>query len=317
MEKILEHLSTGIVLIGERGKVLYTNRFCLDRGLVSEDYKDKLYYEVLRSLELIGMVEEFLKGSRTEGEVVFKDRHYRLRFHREASFVEVNDITEPKKTESSHRDFVAYVSHELNTPITAVKGLLETLLLSEEFNKTLIDRAVKRLEDMRKLIESLKLITLPESALALNLTEVKVREVVNEVVEELKRTARERGVSIDTSEVESIKLLSDREKLSILLRNVIENAVKYNSEGGRVNIGARKEGDNILIVVEDTGVGIPAEELPFVFEPFFGGRNRKGMGLGLAISKKVVKLLGGDIGIESEEGKGTKVSIRFPYTSNL
>ena len=317
MEKILEHISTGIVLLGERGKVLYTNRFCLDRGLVSEDYKDKLYYEVLRSLELIGMVEEFLKGSRTEGEVVFKDRHYRLRFHREASFVEVNDITESKKIENSHRDFVAYVSHELNTPITAVKGLLETLLLSEEFNKTLIDRAVKRLEDMRKLIESLKLITLPESALALNLTEVEVREVVNEVVEELKKTARERGVSIDTSEVESIKLLSDREKLSILLRNVIENAVKYNSEGGRVSIGARKEGDNILIVVEDTGVGIPAEELPFVFEPFFGGKNRKGMGLGLAISKKVVKLLGGDIGIESEEKRGTRVTIKLPYTSNL
>ncbi len=317
MEKVLDLLRVGVILLDSRGRIAYANPFCVERELLAKDHKGKFYYEVFRSLELIGAVEDFLEGKELSAELTFKDRHYVLNFNQDIRLIQIQDVTEVHRSRRSQKEFLAYVSHELSTPITAIKGLLETALLAERPNHDMLKRAVVRLEEMGELLKSLRLFILSDSPVSLRLEEAKLLEVIKGVVIDLMPLAREKNVHVNLNVHENISIRTDKEKLYILLRNVLENAIKYNVEGGTVSLSVEAEKDRIKINVEDTGIGIPSSELPFVFEPFFGGKNRKGMGLGLSISKKMVELLGGEITIESEEGVGTRVKIELPQTSNL
>jgi two-component system phosphate regulon sensor histidine kinase PhoR len=197
---------------------------------------------------------------------------------------------------------------------------VETLLEEEEDQRKrrFLEKALRRIEQMQNLVEDLLTLTKLESGRErLNLSEFKLRELVEEVYDSLEQEFVKREVSFENLVSEDFKMSADRQKFFLLLRNLIDNAVKYNKRGGKVLVRAKKEGNKQILEVEDTGIGIPPEHVPFIFERFYRvdkGRSKEmgGTGLGLSIVKHIVFLHGGEIRVHSKPGEGSRFSVIMP-----
>ena len=309
MKDILDLLSVGLVVLSEEGKISFANRFCKERGLVAHDCEGKRYYEAFKSLDLIGFANGLLEGKAKPLTVNIFGRSYKVSPLGNRA-LQIEDITELLNFEKLQREFTASVSHELSTPLTAVKGLLETALLQETPSREFLEKALKRLEELERLITSLRLLVLLDSEQKPVREKFSLGDLIGEILQDLREEIDRKGLKVSVSGGNT-DLESDREKVYILLKNLIENAVRYNREGGRVSIVAERSEREVKVTVEDTGEGIAKEDMPLLFQPFLGGRNKKGMGLGLAISKKIADFLGAKLNIKSEEGKGTTAEVVF------
>lgn len=320
-EEVLNTLGEGVLVL-KGSEITFANRFLVENQLVREDWKGKHYYEAIKSLPFISIVGRALgKDSLTE-EFQHLERFYRVVSKRigELFVFEVSDISSVKKYEQSKREFVDNASHELKTPISVLRGIVETLLEEEEDQRKrhFLEKALRRIEQMQNLVEDLLTLTKLESGRErLNLSEFKLRELVEEVYDSLEQEFVKREVSFENLVSEDFKIFADRQKFFLLLRNLIDNAVKYNKRGGKVWVRAKKEGNKQILEVEDTGIGIPPEHVPFIFERFYRvdkGRSREmgGTGLGLSIVKHIVFLHGGEIKVHSKPGEGSRFSIIVP-----
>jgi len=310
MREVLNGITMGIVVLTKEGTVTFANRFCREREMIIRDWEGKKYYEVFRSLELIGFVNELLEGRPATSEFEHSGRVYRVSPLGEYS-LQIEDITDLRRFERVQKEFTAAVSHELGTPLAAVKGLLETALLKEVPDKEILEKALKRVGDLERLINSLRLLVLLDTGHRALKERIPLKSLVEEVIGDLGEEITKRKLEVELIG-EEILIESDKEKLYILLRNLIENAVTYNREGGRVTVRILKTPEGTRVLVEDTGKGIPEDEIPFIFQPFFGGKNRKGMGLGLAIAKRIADFLGAELNIKSKRGKGTTAEVQLP-----
>jgi len=320
-EEVLNALGEGVLVL-KGSEVTFANRFLVENQLVREDWKGKHYYEAIKSLPFISIVGRALGKDYLSEEFQHLERFYRVVSKRigEMLVCEVSDISPVKKYEQSKREFVDNASHELKTPISVLRGIVETLLEEEEDQRKrhFLEKALRRIEQMQNLVEDLLTLTKLESGRErLNLSEFKLRELVEEVYDSLEQEFVKREVSFENLVSEDFKMFADRQKLFLLLRNLIDNAVKYNRRGGKVWVRAKKEGNKQILEVEDTGIGIPPEHVPFIFERFYRvnkGRSREmgGTGLGLSIVKHIVFLHGGEIVVHSKPGEGSRFSIVIP-----
>jgi two-component system phosphate regulon sensor histidine kinase PhoR len=320
-EEVLNALGEGVLVL-KGSEVAFANRFLVENQLVREDWKGKHYYEAIKSLPFISIVGRALGKDYLSEEFQHLERFYRVVSKRigELFVCEVSDISPLKKYEQSKREFVDNASHELKTPISVLRGIVETLLEEEEDQRKrhFLEKALRKIEQMQNLVEDLLTLTKLESGRErLNLSEFKLRELVEEVYDSLEQEFVKKEVSFENLVSEDFKMFADRQKLLLLLRNLIDNAVKYNKRGGKVWVRAKKEGNKQILEVEDTGIGIPPEHVPFIFERFYRvdkGRSREmgGTGLGLSIVKHIVFLHGGEIMVHSKPGEGSRFSIVMP-----
>jgi two-component system phosphate regulon sensor histidine kinase PhoR len=320
-EEVLNALGEGVLVL-KGSEVVFANHFLVENQLVREDWKGKHYYEAIKSLPFISIVGRALGKDSLSEEFQHLERFYRVVSKRigELFVFEVSDVSSVKKYEQSKREFVDNASHELKTPISVLRGIVETLLEEEEDQRKrhFLEKALRRIEQMQNLVEDLLTLTKLESGRErLNLSEFKLRELVEEVYDSLEQEFIKREVSFENLVSEDFKMFADRQKLFLLLRNLIDNAVKYNRRGGKVRVLAKKEGNKQILEVEDTGIGIPPEHVPFIFERFYRvdkGRSREmgGTGLGLSIVKHIVFLHGGEIRVHSKPGEGSRFSVIIP-----
>ncbi|MBI3885598.1 MAG: PAS domain-containing protein [Opitutae bacterium] len=234
-----------------------------------------------------------------------------------------HDLTKLRQLELMRQDFVANVSHELRTPLSLIKGAAETLLDGGKDDAAtlekflgIIDRHASRLG---LLIEDLLLLSALDSGrVELHVRELALRDTVQEVLEDFALTAKEKGVVLDNEVPAVLRARADDGRLRQVLSNLVDNAIKYGRERGRVQIGASSLGAGWLQVsVRDDGPGIPAEARERVFERFFRvdkarARTQGGTGLGLAIVKNLVLAHGGDVRVESAEARGTTFYFKLP-----
>ena len=234
-----------------------------------------------------------------------------------------HDLTKLRQLEMMRQDFVANVSHELRTPLSLIKGAAETLLdggkddaVTLEKFLSIIDRHASRLG---LLIEDLLLLSALDSGrIELHVQELSLRDTVQEVLEDFALTAKEKGVALDNEVPDTLRARADDGRLRQVLSNLVDNAIKYGRENGRVQIGASSLGAGWLqVFVRDDGPGIPAEARERVFERFFRvdkarARTQGGTGLGLAIVKNLVLAHGGDVRVESAEAHGTTFYFKLP-----
>jgi two-component system phosphate regulon sensor histidine kinase PhoR len=320
-EEVLNALGEGVLVL-KGSEVAFANRFLVENQLVREDWKGKHYYEAIKSLPFISIVGRALGKDSLSEEFQHFERFYRVVSKKTGGlFVcEVSDVSHVKKYEQSKREFVDNASHELKTPISVLRGIVETLLEEEEDQRKrrFLEKALRRIEQMQNLVEDLLTLTKLESGRErLNLSEFKLRELVEEVYDSLEQEFVKREVSFENLVSEDFKMFADRQKFFLLLRNLIDNAVKYNKKGGKVRVLAKKEGNKQILEVEDTGIGIPPEHVPFIFERFYRvdkGRSKEmgGTGLGLSIVKHIVFLHGGEIKVHSKPGEGSRFSVIIP-----
>lgn len=232
----------------------------------------------------------------------------------------LHDITQLKKLEQTRKDFIANISHEIKTPITAIKGFSETLLEGALHDTEHAEKFLKIIkansERINSLVDDLMTISKIELGVArIERTAVDLSDATEHVLTLLRPKAAEKKLFLKTDfPAEHIKLTADRDKLIQILTNLVDNAIKFTETGG-VTIGFRLENGKPCLYVEDSGVGIPEKHLPRIGERFYRvdtARSRKmgGTGLGLAIVKHLVKAHGWEMHIESIPEKGTKVKLQ-------
>ncbi len=228
--------------------------------------------------------------------------------------------------EKQRQDFVANVSHELKTPLSSMKLLSESLItqpntpveIYQEF-LTDIDSEIDRLNEI---IESLlSMVDLNEEKLKLDYQLSYVNYLVEKVVSQIKPLADKKNIKLFINQWEKIQIFLDKGKIYQALMNIIHNAVKYTDDGGKVVVSIFKEGNYVVIRVEDNGIGIPKDSIPYVFERFYrvdSARSRKtgGTGLGLSISHQIIGLHQGTIEVESIVNVGTTFFIKLPMELN-
>lgn len=323
LKEFLSHVGEGYLLIDREGRVIFGNDFLIKRRLLKEDFEGKPYYECVNNLAVVSCLAEAL-SERREKVCNFdhEEREYSLYVFigSELAVARFSDVTELKRYERSRREFVANVSHELKTPIAVLKSLLETLYEEEdrEEKRLFLEKALKRVEEMRRLVEDLLILTKLESGEErIKREDVDLRLLVEEVYDLFQAQAKEREVTLINSVGEGFRIKGDWDKLFLLIKNLVDNAIKYNRKGGKVEVRAKKSPPYVRIEVEDTGIGIPKEHLPFIFERFYRvdpsrSRNLGGTGLGLSIVKHIALSHGGKIEVHSTEGKGSVFIVYLP-----
>lgn len=234
----------------------------------------------------------------------------------------IRDVTEQEKLQGARRDFVANVSHELKTPLTSVKSYIEAL---QQYNDTDEETRKKFLDVIDH--ETNRMVRLTQDLLQLSGLEMRqepfhaglihAREWLETSVERFVLSARQQGVTLVSDAFPVVSIRGDRDMLDRLVDNLLSNALKYTPRDGMVRIRARAESDQLTLTVEDTGIGIPEDDLPHVFERFYTvdkARTRKfgGTGLGLAIAREIAERHGGSISLESEPEHGTTVTVILP-----
>jgi two-component system, OmpR family, phosphate regulon sensor histidine kinase PhoR len=289
--------------------------------------------EIARQTEMIEAVRQVLAGElRVEAEIMTGT----LRQHFFAATVAavragetsgavivLHDITELRRLERVRRDFVANVSHEFRTPLTAIQGFAETLLAGAMEDPQNRDRflgiIVEHSRRLARLTEDLLMLSKMDSdRLELEVRAVSVSQLIESCLETSQHRAAEKEISITAKRTEGLPdVAGERRRLAEVLQNLLDNAIQYSMSRGKVTISAEVRGTEVVITVSDTGIGIPKADQPRIFERFYrvdAARSREagGTGLGLSIAKHLVEAHGGRIWVDSELGHGSHFHFSVP-----
>lgn len=234
---------------------------------------------------------------------------------------------ELKSLDRMKDEFLSNVSHEFKTPLTSIKGYSQLILDGtlgniNEQQKKAMDTVIRNSDRLRRLVDSLLYLSRAQvGRMSYYFEKLQLADLINNCIHDQLLQAKDKGVDLRT-EIEDIPpVRADKDKLTDVLTNLIDNALKFTSEGGQIIVAARKVPNGVHMEVRDTGIGIPAEHIPHLFQRFYqvdssASRRYGGTGLGLYISKTIVEAHGGKIWIESEEGKGTTVHVELPLWSD-
>lgn len=232
------------------------------------------------------------------------------------------DVTKIERLERSRQEFLSNISHELRTPLTSILAFVETLedgaIDDKENNRRFLNVIRRNAEKMHMLIaDILELSQIESGKVSVEKTHVQLARLVEEIFTSLSSKAAERDVELVNEVDADVRVLADPGRLEQMLTNLIDNAVKFNREGGSVTVDYEERNGKSLISVADTGEGILSTDLPRIFERFYRtdrGRTRDvgGTGLGLAIVKHLALLHGGEVSVSSSLGRGTTFLIQLP-----
>ncbi|MFL0198754.1 ATP-binding protein [Clostridium sp. WILCCON 0269] len=234
----------------------------------------------------------------------------------------IQDISEKEKLEQMRKDFISNVSHEFRTPLTVIKGNLESIIDGMTKPKYIRNTCITLLKETNRLERMVKdllnLSKLESGKLDINFSELDVNMIINDTLRNLSLLINAKSINLQLSLEDNLPpLFSDYDKLKQLLIIFLDNGIKFSQNKGCLNIQTYAYGNNIFIVIEDNGIGIPEEQIQYLGEKFFKAdksrtSNTEGTGLGLSIAKKLVKVLNGSFSVESNLKKGTKITILFP-----
>jgi len=340
-EAVLGGMVEGVLVADKDGRVALANRSLREIFGIDKEYAlGRPFLEVIRNSELSGIIKKAHdKKDVVTGEVdlLFSDNLYlfascvplALKGGFGGSVLVLHDITRLKALERVRRDFVANVTHELKTPIAAIQGFAETLLSGALEDRDNARRFLGIIESnsrrLTRLIEDLLTLSRIElGEVSLTFRAVSVENVVREAVALLEPRVRAKRIELTTDIPEDTpRIMADRDRLFQIALNILDNAVKFTPEGGRVTISGRAAGEDgmVKLKITDTGPGIPPDLLPRIGERFFrvdAARSRElgGTGLGIAIVRRLVNAHGGSFSIESPPRKGTVVTLTFRAAKN-
>lgn len=336
LEAVLRTMESGVLLVDSDGQVVLVNRAAEKiLGILQQDVQGKSQVEALQNFSLSTLISIVLSEWQPQREEISL-------FYPEERVLEVTaapvwgedgkeygvvvvlyDLTEIRRLERVRAEFVANVSHELKTPVTSIKGFAETLLDGALYNHRSAEEFVNIINEEADRLSSLV-------GDLLDLSRIESREVkprfvslelttaMKEIIDKLRPQFRKKGLNIEAVlPKETVIVQADTELIQQVLENLLDNSLKYTPEGGKVTVRLLPSQDEVAVVIEDTGIGIPAEDLPRLFERFYRvdkARSRKlgGTGLGLAIVKHIINAHGGCVWAESEPGRGSSFYFSLP-----
>jgi len=334
LSAILHSMVEGIIVLDSSGRIASINKPAEDIfSIKKEDVEGKMFLEAIPNNEISDLISEVAQKREfisRELSLVWPVKKFFIVdvspvFQKEelsGCLVVVHDITEIRRLETMRKDFVANVSHELKTPLTSIKGFVETLIdgaledrqNARHFLGVILDHA-NRLDSL--ISDLLSLSHLESKEISLDKSHVEVKRLVDDIIVSFKTALVRKTVSIINDLDPALYLYADKERLAQVFTNLIDNAIKFNKDNGKVRIFSEDLGSAEKIIVEDTGIGIPQKDIPRIFERFYRvdkarSRDLGGTGLGLAIVKHIVELHSGSVGVESAETSGSKLFFILP-----
>ena len=325
-EQITGSMNGGLVLLDEAGVILSINpaarrlldaaENCVGQDLLTVD-RDVALSDALRQAAEQGHSE--FRGQRNGREYQFDVTRIQSEGRMAGTVLLVFDVTERAFAERNRREFTANVSHELKTPLQGIIGsaeLLENGLVKQEDVPRFIGHIRSEAQRLVTLIGDIIRLSQLDEGEPMPAEPVELLALAREAAESLQSAAAARNVTI-TVEGEPVELTGVRRLLYEIVFNLCDNAIKYNTDGGRVQVTVTKENETAAVTVRDTGIGIPPDQQDRVFERFYRvdkshSKASGGTGLGLSIVKHAVQYHHGTIHLQSEVGKGTEIRVTFP-----
>jgi len=322
MHVLIDTMAEGVVALTADQRVLRVNHAARALLGVPRPAPMAPLGTLVRHPELRALLEESVRHSVDAREVRVGERHFiassRL-LDRGGSVTTFLDVSEIRRLEQVRRDFVANVSHELKTPLTSIRGFAETLLEDDPpqpLRHQFLDLVRRNTLRLQRLVDDLlDLSRLESGGWRAEPEPLDLALAAREAWQPFDAGARQKGVDfrIDGTALAS----ADVQGISQVFQNLFDNALRYTPEGGRIAVAIREAGEGVHVAVTDTGGGIPARDLPRIFERFYRvdparGRDAGGTGLGLAIVRHLLQSMGGDVSADSELGGGTTIRFTLP-----
>lgn len=337
-ESAFSGMAEGVLLTDGRGDIRHVNPAFREMFQITGEVEGRSALEVLASVACDDAIQKVIReGQPVEREIAFEKPRLRIfqiyfsPMEREGRIFGVvlifHDLTEIRRLEEIRRDFIANLSHELKTPLTAIQGYAETLLeeapAKSESSKKYLEIILRHATELNRLMENLLNLSKVESGKEEVLLEsIPLRNFVAGLFERFAVQARLKQIELRNEIPEATRMQADPPKLNQILGNLVDNAVKYTPAGGKVWIRVEAGSDGCQLEVGDTGVGISREDQERIFERFYRvdkarSRDSGGAGLGLAIVKHLVELHGGRISVESALGRGSSFRMSLPALSPI
>ncbi|MFF3924452.1 two-component system histidine kinase PnpS [Paenibacillus lactis] len=341
LQSVLNNMTGGIVMVNGSGHIMLINR-AAERmlGVDAEVITGKSYRELKQHYELTKLMKEGLENRNSFHEernlyypvesivrldgvpMVQEDGAYR------GMLFLLQDVSDIRRLERMRSEFVANVSHELKTPLAAVKGFAETLLgggvSDEKTARSFLQIIYDESERLNRLIgDILELSSIESKRVQMDYSPIHLQAFFETISEMMRTVAEKKRISLELDVPEELFMEGDEDKLRQIFMNLLSNAINYTQEGGRVKLTAREKLHNgqsediVQFIVKDSGIGIPKKDLPRIFERFYRvdkarSRGSGGTGLGLSIVKHLVDMHHGRIDVESELGVGSSFIIELP-----
>lgn len=340
LDSVLRHMSDGVIATDRRGRVVIMNEAALDildlksEEIVSTPLLDILPLEEnLTFRDLLETQQERLIHLKGDGEGTIIQCEFSV-IQRESGFISglvcvLTDVTEQEKIERERRNFVSNVSHELRTPLTSIKSYTEALVDGAWENKEIAPGFLNVIETetdrmMRMITDLLNLSRMDQNRFGLEKEFVNMNELVKHIAKRFEMVLqsepyREKNYRLLTDITQrDLWVEIDQDKITQVMDNIINNAIKYSPDGGRIIIRLMETHTDLIVSVSDEGLGISRKDIPYLFDRFYRvdkarSREMGGSGLGLAIAQEVVQLHGGKIWVNSVEGKGSTFFVSLPY----
>ena len=334
LKAIFNSMIEGVILTDQAGRVASINQ-AVERifEVRRQDVEGKVFLEAIRNNDISEVIstilnlKELLSKEITLAypvQRIFEVNATPIFYNNSISgcLVVIHDITEIRRLENMRRDFVANVSHELKTPLTSIKGFVETLLSGaledKENNRNFLKIIQDHADRLDNLVDDLLSLSHLESrGMVIDKKEFNLNSQVKEVIQGFKSQIKNKGIEVINQLPQELTVNADRNRLEQVFVNLIDNAIKFNKDKGYIKIYNQLSEGNIKIIIEDSGMGIPQRDISRIFERFYRvdkARSRElgGTGLGLSIVKHIVELHGGSVGVDSTEGLGSKFWFTIP-----
>ncbi|MGG4103595.1 ATP-binding protein [Paenibacillus lautus] len=343
LQSVLNNMTGGIVMVSGAGQIILVNRAAEKMlGINAEVITGKSYRELKQHYELTKLMEEGLESKegfheerniyypvesiiRLDGVAMMQEEEQES--YRGMLFL-LQDVSDIRRLERMRSEFVANVSHELKTPLAAVKGFAETLLgggvTDEKTSRSFLQIIYDESERLNRLIgDILELSKIESKRIQMDYSPIHLSAFFDTISEMMRTVAEKKRISLELDIPEELFMEGDEDKLRQIFMNLLSNAISYTQEGGRVKLTALEKHshgnaeDIVEFIVKDSGIGIPKKDLPRIFERFYRvdkarSRGSGGTGLGLSIVKHLVDLHHGTIKVESELGIGSSFIIELP-----
>jgi two-component system sensor histidine kinase VicK len=329
LEIVFEYMTDGILVFNTDGQLTYYNK----ASEVMLEIGDNHTFDNIISIHFSSSFEDVLnqlKGKTIQHIIEVGEKYYNIcmakYFDQDKVVIGIicviQDITEYKKLEKMQKEFVANVSHELRTPLTTIKSYTETLIdgvdnpdISSKF-LNVINHESDRMTDLVQ--DLLELSRLDNKQIKIELREISLNSIVEDSVEKYQIHARKKNQILTYYKPDdNYNIIGDAGRIEQVIKNIVSNAVKYSLEEAAIDVYLYEKEDEVIVKIQDTGMGISKEDLKRIFERFYRvdkARSRKmgGTGLGLSIAKEIMNFHGGTITVESEISKGSTFYLHFP-----
>ncbi len=320
---ITSNMNEGLVLLGKNKKIISLNPSAESFFTSESNCTGKSFIEIERSSEIIHSLEKAELNDTSEVQINRNGRIFQLNIscirdtgELSGFVILIFDVTEKIDSENRRREFTANVSHELKSPLQSIMGsaeLIETGIVKKEDMPKFIGNIRSEATRLLTLINDIIKLSQLDEGTVLHEQEFDLYSLIQENIDILKDSAEKKNISLSLKG-ESINIKSIRPLVSEIIYNLIDNAIKYNIENGKVNVTVSEDDKGVYFSVADTGIGIPPEYQERVFERFYRvdkshSKETGGTGLGLSIVKHAVQDIGADIRLESISGKGTVVTV--------